>query len=360
MLLSPWFIRHKAMCIIRVSAPIALLLFLAPALAAEDAQPVPRRVYAHLLDPARASRLRPPGRQAADAGTPSATAPTSPACAGSGSRTTGSSATPQELDRYTRDARPGRRHLAVLPDPVREEPGRPGRRDQAARPLPVRRLGLRARLRARRLLAAVPAARRRRSRPLEARLGDRWLGTDIGEQDGRYIGGYADQMTPASAARFEQYLNFQRHFERMSDDLGHRHATLVSLNFGHYLLKEGTLHPHRGRDGAGAAQQPGLLRLHPRGRQAVWRPLVRQCVGLQPLGLQVVWRPGGQRRRFPRAHQGVQPQPAEAAAVQPHPLQQRGRGVRERLVRGRQALADRPHPAVGPCAGLKQTRPARA
>lgn len=75
---------------------------------------------------------------------------------------------------------------------------------------------------------------------LESKLGERWLGSDIGEQDGRYIGGYANQMTPASASRFEQYLNFQRHFERMSDDLGHRHATLVSLNFGHYFLKEGT------------------------------------------------------------------------------------------------------------------------
>jgi len=75
---------------------------------------------------------------------------------------------------------------------------------------------------------------------LESTLGGRWLGTDIGEQDGRYIGGYANQMTPASASRFEQYLNFQRFFERMSDDLGHKHAALVSLNFGHYLLKEGT------------------------------------------------------------------------------------------------------------------------
>ena len=75
---------------------------------------------------------------------------------------------------------------------------------------------------------------------LEAKLGERWLGTDIGEQDGRYINGYAGQMTPASASRLEQYLNFQRHFERMGDDLGHKHATLVSLNFGHYFLKEGT------------------------------------------------------------------------------------------------------------------------
>ena len=75
---------------------------------------------------------------------------------------------------------------------------------------------------------------------LESKLGERWLGTDIGEQDGRYIGGYANQMTPASGSRFEQYLSFQRHFERMGDDLGHKHATLVSLNYGHYFLKEGT------------------------------------------------------------------------------------------------------------------------
>ena len=75
---------------------------------------------------------------------------------------------------------------------------------------------------------------------LEEKLGERWLGTDIGEQDGRYIGGYADQMTPASASRFEQYANFQQHFERMGNDLGNKHATLVSLNYGHYLLKEGT------------------------------------------------------------------------------------------------------------------------
>ena len=44
---------------------------------------------------------------------------------------------------------------------------------------------------------------------LERVLGDRWLGTDIGEQDGRYIGGYANQMTPASGSHLEQYFNFQ-------------------------------------------------------------------------------------------------------------------------------------------------------
>ena len=75
---------------------------------------------------------------------------------------------------------------------------------------------------------------------LEAKLGDHWLGMDVGEQDGRYIGGYADEAFPISANRFDQYLNFQRHFEKMGDDLGHKLSTLVSLNYGHYFLKEGT------------------------------------------------------------------------------------------------------------------------
>lgn len=74
---------------------------------------------------------------------------------------------------------------------------------------------------------------------LESKLGDRWLGMDVGEQDGRYVGGYANHMQPISTDRFKQYLNFHRHFERMCDQLGNRMSTLVSLNFGHYFLKEG-------------------------------------------------------------------------------------------------------------------------
>ena len=74
---------------------------------------------------------------------------------------------------------------------------------------------------------------------LESTLGDHWLGMDVGEQDGRYIGGYASQMFPVSGDRVEQYLNFQRHFQRLCDELGNKMSTLVSLNFGHYFLKEG-------------------------------------------------------------------------------------------------------------------------
>ena len=74
---------------------------------------------------------------------------------------------------------------------------------------------------------------------MEQKLGERWLGMDVGEQDGRYIGGYASMMVPISAGRFDQYLNFQRHFERMCNDLGNKMAALLSLNFGHHFLKEG-------------------------------------------------------------------------------------------------------------------------
>jgi hypothetical protein len=74
---------------------------------------------------------------------------------------------------------------------------------------------------------------------LETKLGDHWLGMDNGEQDGRYIGGYASQTYPISSDRLEQYYHFQRHFERMGNDLGNKLSTLVSLNFGHYFLKEG-------------------------------------------------------------------------------------------------------------------------
>ena len=74
---------------------------------------------------------------------------------------------------------------------------------------------------------------------LESKLGTHWLGMDNGEQDGRYIGRYAPELYPASAGRQEQYLNFQRHFERLTGDLGNKMSTLVSLNYGHYFLKEG-------------------------------------------------------------------------------------------------------------------------
>ncbi len=70
-------------------------------------------------------------------------------------------------------------------------------------------------------------------------MGDRWLGMDNGEQDGRYVGGFASQMVYPGDNRENQYLNFQNHFQGLTDKLGNKMATLVSLNFGHYFLKEG-------------------------------------------------------------------------------------------------------------------------
>lgn len=74
---------------------------------------------------------------------------------------------------------------------------------------------------------------------LEDSLGERWLGMDNGEQDGRFVGGYAPAVKTSPDDRIAMYLAFQRHFEKLGDDLGNKLATLVSLNFGHYFLKEG-------------------------------------------------------------------------------------------------------------------------
>lgn len=70
-------------------------------------------------------------------------------------------------------------------------------------------------------------------------LGSHFLGLDNGEQDGRYIGGYAPLMCPAYRDLRRQYFNFSRFFEALGDDLYHHLAVLCSLNFGHYFAKEG-------------------------------------------------------------------------------------------------------------------------
>ena len=77
------------------------------------------------------------------------------------------------------------------------------------------------------------------SRLFETQLGDHWLGMDMGEQDGRYVIGYASQMYPSSADRPRQYLNFQRHIEEIEAESGNKMAGLTAITFAHYLLKEG-------------------------------------------------------------------------------------------------------------------------
>lgn len=70
-------------------------------------------------------------------------------------------------------------------------------------------------------------------------LGDRFLGIDNGEQDGRYVHATAERQCPSSASREAQYLMFQKHFQKLADELGNQVSGLVSLCFGHYFVKEG-------------------------------------------------------------------------------------------------------------------------
>ena len=74
---------------------------------------------------------------------------------------------------------------------------------------------------------------------LRQALGERFLGIDNGEQDGRYIHATAERQCPSPLSREEQYLMFQRHFQKLCDELGNQMTALVSLCFGHYFLKEG-------------------------------------------------------------------------------------------------------------------------
>lgn len=109
-------------------------------------------------------------------------------------------------------------------------------------------------------------APRRTLELLGAQLGDRFTGMDNGEQDGRYIGGYASQLLRGGGAaavaatssavwgsggagsvgelvagqgRRSGYLNFRRHFERLEGDLGYRMMSLNSLWFPHYFAVAG-------------------------------------------------------------------------------------------------------------------------
>jgi hypothetical protein len=71
-------------------------------------------------------------------------------------------------------------------------------------------------------------------------MGDRWLGMDVGEQDGRYIGSYADQHWPADVPPHLQTGYFDAHFTAMQDQLGDRVVALTSLNFPHWMAASGT------------------------------------------------------------------------------------------------------------------------
>ena len=76
-------------------------------------------------------------------------------------------------------------------------------------------------------------------RYLLEKLGPRFLGYDNGEQDGRFIGGYAKLVCPAPATRRQAHQAFCQYFEQLGNDLQNYLNALSSLTFPHYFAKMG-------------------------------------------------------------------------------------------------------------------------
>lgn len=74
---------------------------------------------------------------------------------------------------------------------------------------------------------------------LEATLGDRFLGFDVGEQDGRYLFTVRMLQAPYAADRLGQYLRAHEYFERIGDDLGNRLNALMVYWYWPYLIRDG-------------------------------------------------------------------------------------------------------------------------
>lgn len=75
-------------------------------------------------------------------------------------------------------------------------------------------------------------------RLLREKLGNRFLGYDNGEQDGRYIS-YTTATHPWIDNRKAQYKNFHAHFSKLGDAMQNHTVTLASLTFLHYFAREG-------------------------------------------------------------------------------------------------------------------------
>ena len=87
---------------------------------------------------------------------------------------------------------------------------------------------------------------------LQSKLGDKFLGFDIGEQDGRYLSGLNRFNQINSNDRFHSYLNFHNYIQRMSDDLGNK-INVLSVRWGwNYVAKNNNVYM------VGAESQPKL------------------------------------------------------------------------------------------------------
>lgn len=69
-------------------------------------------------------------------------------------------------------------------------------------------------------------------------LGDRFIGYDNGEQDGRYIGSYTRTQCPARQSNAFQQRRFYEFFDEMGAQLQHATTALNSLNYVHFFARE--------------------------------------------------------------------------------------------------------------------------
>jgi hypothetical protein len=76
-------------------------------------------------------------------------------------------------------------------------------------------------------------------RLLEDKLGDRFLGFDVGEQDGRYLFNLPKLQAPFFNDRLRQFRAAQEYFGRMEEDLGPRLNALMVYWYWPYPIKGG-------------------------------------------------------------------------------------------------------------------------
>lgn len=74
---------------------------------------------------------------------------------------------------------------------------------------------------------------------IDGKLGDHFLGFDLGEQDARYMYLMRQIQTPYAADRIGQYINADHYMSRISDDLGNRINALVQFWYWPYVFKDG-------------------------------------------------------------------------------------------------------------------------
>ena len=72
-------------------------------------------------------------------------------------------------------------------------------------------------------------------------LGDRWLGFNLGEQDGRYHNGFTARQLPSPRDRVGQHRIFCDWNDRIIDDLGGKVCLLTTLWGWHYPVQDGAV-----------------------------------------------------------------------------------------------------------------------